>query len=237
MNEARKETAITYATDHGEVKLSPAIVKRYLVSGKPELVSETEIIMFMQLCRYQGLNPFLREAYLIKYSNDSPATMVTGKDTFTKRAASIKECQGYNAGIIVASERRKGAALFEGEKLLGGWAEVFRDGWKEPLHVEVALSEYLRKNREGKPTKSWAEMPATMIRKVALVQALREAFPDRFQGLYDAAEMPVQDAKLPEEPVKMAPEGEQGAKEAFDKAIMEANTTEGLAVELKEGTA
>ena len=39
-------------------------------------------------------------------------------------------------------------------------------------------------------------MPGTMIRKVALVQALREAFPNTFAGLYDAAEMKVE---LPDE--------------------------------------
>jgi len=75
MSDAQKTALIEYDTDHGKVKLSPAIVKRYLVSGKAELVSDTEVIMFMQLCRYQGLNPFLREAYLIKYGS-SPATMV-----------------------------------------------------------------------------------------------------------------------------------------------------------------
>jgi hypothetical protein len=36
---------------------------------------------------------------------------------------------------------------------------------------------------------SWAKIPATMIRKVALVQALREAFPSDLGGCYDSAEM------------------------------------------------
>jgi hypothetical protein len=35
---------------------------------------------------------------------------------------------------------------------------------------------------------SWAKMPATMIRKVALVQSLREAFPSDLGGLYDSCE-------------------------------------------------
>ena len=34
----------------------------------------------------------------------------------------------------------------------------------------------------------WAKKPATMIRKVALVQALREAFPKSFGGMYIAEE-------------------------------------------------
>ena len=35
----------------------------------------------------------------------------------------------------------------------------------------------------------WNSKPLTMIRKVALVQALREAYPDRFAGTYDQSEM------------------------------------------------
>lgn len=194
---------LTYTTDRGDVKLSPGIVRKYLVSGQADLVTDQEVIMFMQLCRYQGLNPFLREAYLIKYSQNSPATMVTGKDTFTKRAAGIKECKGWNAGVIVQAEkrveRRKGAAVFEGEALIGGWADVFRDGWVEPLHNEVSLAEY-QKLRDGRPVGSWSSMPATMIRKVALVQGLREAFPDHYQGMYDSAEMG--GVPLPETPVQ-----------------------------------
>ena len=40
-----------------------------------------------------------------------------------------------------------------------------------------------------------------MIRKVALVQALREAFPEDYQGLYDSSEMGVNEEVLPSRPV------------------------------------
>ena len=85
---------VKYETDNGEVTLSKDIVKRYLVSGDPSKVTDKEVMMFIQMCKYQNLNPFLREAYLIKFGN-SPATMVTGKDTFVKRAAKSKLCTGY----------------------------------------------------------------------------------------------------------------------------------------------
>ena len=35
----------------------------------------------------------------------------------------------------------------------------------------------------------WKSKPATMIRKVAVVQALREAFPEDFGGLYSEEEL------------------------------------------------
>ena len=80
---------ITYTAGEEQVKLSPQIVRNYLVNGSAETVTEQEIVMFMQLCRCQHLNPFLREAYLIKYGNQ-PATIVTGKTALEERAARCK---------------------------------------------------------------------------------------------------------------------------------------------------
>ena len=200
----------------GTVKLNPTIVRNYLVSGKRELVTDTEIIMFMQLCRYQGLNPFLREAYLIKYSSSDPATTVVGKDTFTKRAGAIAECGGFNAGVVIHRKvagkeeivKRTGTIVFSGEELVGGWGRAYRKGWQEAVESEVSLKEYMRYNKAGEPTKSWREMPATMIRKVALVQVLRETFAENYTNMYSPEEMNVEPTTLPSAPVQF-PEGEK----------------------------
>ena len=66
------------------VKLSPNIIRNYLVNGNGN-VTDQEVAMFLNLCKFQKLNPFLREAYLIKYGSQ-PATIVTGKEAITKRA-------------------------------------------------------------------------------------------------------------------------------------------------------
>lgn len=198
---------VKYETDNGIVQLSPETVRRYLVSGDPSKVTEQEIAMFIKLCEYQKLNPYLREAYLIKFGNE-PATLVTGKDTFTKRAAKSKLCNGFEAGVVVQKkdgsiEYRKGMLVAPNEVLIGGWAKVYRKDWSTPLETSVSLSEYERRTKEGKLMSNWARMPATMIRKVALVQALREALPEEFQGLYSPEEMPVDDSKLPQKPVEI----------------------------------
>lgn len=196
-----------YETDNGEITLSKDIVKKYLVSGQADRVTDQEVVMFMQMCKYQNLNPFLREAYLIKFGN-SPATMVTGKDTFVKRAAKSKLCTGYEAGVIVQRDRdieyRKGALILSNESLVGGWAKVYRKDWTVPLENTVSLDEYMRYTNSGKPMNNWAKMPGTMIRKVALVQALREAIPEEFSGLYSPEEMPVDDSRLDETPIEVS---------------------------------
>lgn len=200
---------VKYETDNGEVTLSKDIVKRYLVSGDPSKVTDQEVMMFIQMCRYQGLNPFLREAYLIKFGN-APATMVTGKDTFVKRAAKSPLCTGYEAGVIVQSknspgniEYRKGSLVLPTENLVGGWAKVYRKDWEVPMEITVSLEEYQRYNNKGELMNNWARMPATMIRKVALVQALREAIPEEFGGLYSPEEMPIDDSALDDTPIEV----------------------------------
>lgn len=216
---------VKYETDNGEVTLSKDIVKRYLVSGDPSKVTDQEVMMFIQMCRYQGLNPFLREAYLIKFGN-SPATLVTGKDTFTKRAAKSERCAGYEAGVIVQKEdgtieQRKGALVLPKEKLVGGWARVYRKDWQVPMEITVSLEEYKRYNSKGELMRNWKEMPATMIRKVALVQALREAIPEEFGGLYSPEEMPVDTTKLDETAIEVPFEVQEEAPEQKEEKTEE----------------
>lgn len=188
-----------YATDHGNINLSPSVVRKYLVSGDKTRITDQEIMVFIALCKYQKLNPFLREAYLIKFGAED-ATIVVGKEVFTKRANKNPECDGWQAGIILQGkeklERREGTLVLPNEKLLGGWAKVYRKTWQYPLTIEVSFDEYARKRKDGQLMKNWKSMPATMIRKVAIVQALRDAFPEDLQGLYSAEEMPIDNSQL-----------------------------------------
>lgn len=189
------------ARSGGEVVLSPQIIKQTLCPD----ATQQEILMFLQLCKYQQLNPFLREVYLIKFKG-FPATTIVGKETFTKRADGHPQFDGFKAGIIVLDiggkiVHREGSCVFEKETLLGGWASVFRKDRKMPFYAEVSLKEYEQHTKDGKLTKLWDTKSATMIRKVPLVQALREAFPTLFGGLNDAAEMPVGDKDLSPEPI------------------------------------
>lgn len=220
---------VKYETEQGEVQLKPETIKKYLVSGNGK-VTDQEVIMFMNLCKYQRLNPFLREAYLIKYSDKDPATIVTGKDAFTKRAANSGVCKGWEAGVIIQDQKgnlnnRTGTFVAPGENLVGGWAKVYRKDWQVPIDITVSLGEYQRRKRDGSLQSNWKSMPATMIRKVALVQALREAMPQEFQGLYSPEEMPVDNEQLENKPVNITPE--QGQEEQKQLENERKQTSEG----------
>lgn len=186
------EQVVEYMLGGMKVKLTPSIVRNYLVSGDKERVSIQEIAMFMNLCKFSGLNPWLKEAYCIKYGNE-PAAMVVGKEAFEKRAEENPAYDGDESGIVVIDENgsisyRKGSLKLPSEEIIGGYAEVWRKDRKYSTRIEVSFDEYAGRKKDGSLNSQWAKRPATMIRKVALVQALREAFPKSFGGMYIAEE-------------------------------------------------
>lgn len=226
---AQKKDAIAVFQANGmEVKLTPEVVRNYLVSGDKEKVTMQEIAMFINLCKYSGLNPWLKEAYCIKYGNE-PATMVTGKEAFTKRADREQAFDGMQAGIIVTGEAgdivyREGSAKLPDEKIIGGWAEVFRKDRGHSTRIEVSFDEYAARKKDGSLNSQWSKKPATMIRKVAIVQALREAFPQSFGGMLAAEEVGQEEpeaAGMPAAPVEI----DENTGEVVDAEVVEKKTT------------
>lgn len=180
-----------YTAGGEEIRLTPDFVKRYLVSGDASKVTMQEVVMFIMMCKNQHLNPFLREVHLIKYGNQ-PASNVIGKSALEKRAFRNERYRGFKSGIIVLTpngevQHRTGAFYLRNETIVGGWCDVFVEGL-ETVSVTVAFSEYVSL-KDGHPNKQWSAKPATMIRKVAKMQALREAFPEDFAGMYCAEEI------------------------------------------------
>lgn len=188
------EQMVKYETDTGDITLTGQLVRDVIAGNRN--VTDREVMGFMALCKAHRLNPFIKEAHLIKYG-DNPATMVVGKDVFTKRAARNPRFRGYQAGLTIVTPdnrlvRREGSMTLQGEVIAGGWCRVFIEGYEQPMFDEVSFAEYAGKKRDGSLNQQWASKPGTMCRKVAVVHALREAFPDDFQGLYDSAEMGVE---------------------------------------------
>lgn len=185
------EKVTTYEVNGEEVKLNGKMIKSFLVSGNAE-VTDQEVVMFLQLCKYQKLNPFLKEAYLVKYKSkkenvpDAPAQIIVSKEAFMKRAESSPQYCGLKAGIIVDRDGElveiEGAIKLNKDKLVGGWAKVYRKDREHPITVKISLNEF------SKGQSTWNNMPLTMIRKTAIVNAMREAFPDNLGAMYTEEE-------------------------------------------------
>lgn len=179
------ETAL--ANRPNDMPLSLEEIKTYICPN----ADQTEAMIFLKFCQGQGLNPFLKDVYLIKYDRNKPASIVIGIQALLKRASGNPHYQGYQSGVVVVTAagemvEREGSLTVSTDTLVGGWAVIRRDDWPEPLKVTVSLKEYDRHQAQ------WTEKPGTMIEKCAVGQGHRRAFPGEVGRLYEDAGLAVE---------------------------------------------
>lgn len=216
---ATNEIKVSYSVGGNDVTLTPQTVANYLSRGNSR-PTEQDIVMFISLCKFNKLNPFLNEAYLVKYGSQ-PAQMITSKEAYFKRAEDNPNFKGIRSGIIVMRQNEiqevEGCFQAPGDLLLGGWAEVYRADRDYPVVAKVNLSEYDKKQS------IWSEKKSTMIAKIAKVQALREAFPSQLGAMYTAEETSgyaeVSEVETETESKKQAESALAKAKKAMSKAV------------------
>ena len=178
-NNDEKRFYITTRTGES-LKLDKPTVMKYLTDNKE--ISDSEFNMFFQLCKVNKVNPFLKEAYIIKYGN-SPATIVLDYKVLQQIAEDNKAYRGMRHGVIVENDKgevieRLGEYKLTGEKLIAGWCEVYRSDREHPTKVTAMFEEFKATKSNGEVNSNWASKPCFMICKVAKAQALREAFPN-----------------------------------------------------------
>jgi len=178
---------ISFTDDAGKkIQISQQDVYQFIC----DKATPQEVVFFMELCRSQRLNPFKREAFLVKYGSN-PASMITAEVVFERRANSHPSYTGMEHGVVYLDRngnvcKREGTATYKtaGEVLVGGWARVHRND-RSDSYAEVSMDEY------NKNQSVWKTMPGVMINKCARAAALRLAFPSDFQGMYISEEMGV----------------------------------------------
>lgn len=182
---ATQQTSIAFTDDVGANITVTADDVRNLICPNAD---QKEVSLFLQLCKSQRLNPFVKDAYLVKYGSN-PAQMITNYQVFNRRACRNDNYAGIENGVVVLRNgeivHKDGSAVYKaaGETLLGGWAKVYFKDNRKPAYAEVALDDY----STGKS--NWQKMPGVMIEKCAKAAAWRLAFPDDFQGMYVSEEM------------------------------------------------
>lgn len=224
-NAQKAEIAVVYEVNGEQIKLTPKIVQDYIV-GDSGTITLPEFKFFTELCKARKLNPFLKEAYCIKFGNQ-PAQIVVGKDAILKRAIIHPDYDGMESGVIVqnnetkeVTERKGTFYLKDSEQLVGGWAKVYRKNWTYPTFCSVSFDEVANKKKDGTLNSNWQGKGATMVEKVAKVRALRETFIEDLSGMYEAEEMNVPAAEAPSEPeiiVQAEPTAEQVVDVTFDE--------------------
>jgi len=155
-----------------QIELSLADVKKYIAPN----ATDKELFMFMGIAKSYGLNPLKREIHFVKYGN-APASIIVGYEIYLKRAERTGKVDGWKCWI-------------EGDKAI---IEIKRKDQSIPIKWEVDRKEF------DKQQSTWKAMPNFMLKKVAIAQGFRLAFPDELGGLpYLAEELP-QTAKMTSE--------------------------------------
>lgn len=180
-----QSTAIQFTDDHGDlITITSEDVRMHICPA----ADAKEVAYFMELCRAQRLNPFLNEAYLVKFK-DNPAQIMVAHKVLVKRAEAHPQYDGMEHGVVVlrngeVHHEQRGAVYAEaGEKLIGGWCKVYRKDRRMPIYAERSLKSM------DKGQANWKSMPDLMIDKCAQAAALREAFPDELRSMYVQEEM------------------------------------------------
>lgn len=143
-----------------EVQLNTDDVKKYIAPD----ATDKELYLFMNIARSYGLNPFKREIHFAKYGN-SPGQIIVGYETYIKRA----ERTGLLDGWSVWFEKDQ-----VGEKAV---IEIHRKDRNKPFKWEVYRQEFDKKQS------TWKTMPYFMLKKVAISQGFRLAFPEDLGGM------------------------------------------------------
>jgi hypothetical protein len=155
-----------------QAEISTADIKKFIAPN----ATDKELFMFMGIAKSYGLNPLKREIHFVKYGN-APASIIVGYEIYLKRAERTGKLDGWKCWI-------------EGDKAI---IEIKRKDQSIPIKWEVDRKEF------DKQQSTWKAMPNFMLKKVAIAQGFRLAFPDELGGLpYLAEELP-QTAKMTSE--------------------------------------
>jgi len=172
----------------------------------PPTATEAEFAFFVEWCRQTGLNPFLRQAYLVERwdanSNSKKHDPMVAEAGFAARADALRDFRGMRSGVVYAGDeffideasqeivhrwsvetRKKDA-----NKVIGAWAHGRREG-REVEITWLTVESRIQKKRDGTPNVFWSRDPAGQIRKCARADQYRRLYPNIFSGWYDPAEM------------------------------------------------
>ena len=141
--------------------------------------TQEEFEIFVQLGISTGLNPFLRELWLIKYDKNAAAQIFVARDGYRKIISSNPNYEGHIVDAVYSNDEFnvdliaghvKHVPNFKSRgTLIGAYCIVYMQSSRIPHYVFVEINEY----NTGRSV--WKEKPSTMIKKVAECQAIRMA--------------------------------------------------------------
>ena len=147
-----------------------------------------EFAYFLNVAKYSGLNPFLREIYFIK-TEKGQVSIITARDGYLKIAKRDQRFQGIQSmevcekdtftvdtqmddhGNIAQVVQHQITNFIDRGDIIGAWARGQMRG-EEPVIIFTSMKEY-DKSKQPKGGKMWKQYTSSMIRKVAEAMVLK----------------------------------------------------------------
>lgn len=156
--------------------------------GLASQLTQEEKLQFIEVAQAFHLNPFKREIHVAVYGEGEYRRMsiVVGYQVYLDRAERTGQLDGWRAWVEGQGDDMKALV------------EIHRKDWHSPFVHEVYWKECVQRKRDGQPTSFWSKMPKFQLKKVAISQGFRLAFPSELGGMpYDPAELPDIESAMP----------------------------------------
>jgi phage recombination protein Bet len=163
---------------HSEAELD--VLRRFICADyKGQAPTDGELMFFMLYCRQHKLDPFSRQAHLLKTKNGPQVCL--GIDGMRIRAAQSREYGGQDEPAFEQDPRGQVVACR---------VVVYRmvQGQRVPFPAIAWMAE----SRGASPI--WAQRPRGMLEKCAEAKALRKAFPESCGAFYAPEELDLHEA-------------------------------------------
>lgn len=182
----------------------------------PPNTTDLEFEFFVTWCAQTGLNPMLKQAWLVPRKQKNPSTgryeekmePQVAEIGMRARADEMPDYRGISGDAVyegdefmvdaeagtVVHKYSLSARKAAGNKLLGAWARVRREN-REPSLAFISLESRIQTywdndKKQHVTTPFWLKDPAGQISKCARAHVLRLAYPNVFAGQYIEGEAP-----------------------------------------------
>jgi phage recombination protein Bet len=163
-----------------------ATLKRTIAKEVPD----PEFRLFLDFCKFSGLNPALRQVYPIM--RGGKMTIQTGIDGFRVLAERSGKYEGQDGPYWCGPDGVWVDVWLKSEPPAAAKVGIYKKGFQTPLWRVALWSNFAPQP----PSQMWQKMGAHMLAKVAEAQALRAAFPSLMSGIYGKEEMDQADEEI-----------------------------------------
>jgi hypothetical protein len=204
-------------------QITEKTIKDYItwISSK---ISDDQFRLFLNTAIACNLNPFKREIYCVPYDKN-----IKDESWNWSKVTDMSIVSWYQVYIDKATS----TWLLDGWKVEqtanGAKITIYRKDFKYPFEWEVEMKEFCKTNKEWKPMWSWWTMPWFMIKKVAIGQGFRLAFPNEMGWLpYLQEEINENKETIPEISKEIESKKQDEYYEDFEKSLKSCKNLEEL---------